>query len=452
MTSSARPRRPAPARAPARTPTTPREVLGAAVIHGLLAMVGAVVIATIATLLFWIVASGGSGSAPDAVRSGALVVLAACQGGLSVSGSTVTLLPLGLTALVALPCWRAGAALGSSIPPHPSLGRRIGLPLAAAAAFAVAALVLSMAIRVGSVQARPLPTALGAFALFAAAAAVPYARATGRVRHPLEGPLVSVIILRAAAAGLAVLVGCAAAVAGAALALSAGTARTLSEQVGGGGFGGLPLAVLGALFVPNAVVAALSYLAGPGFAIGAGSTVTAAGPAVGAVPAFPLLAALPNDHGANPAVIAIMVAAPLVAGATIVRLLWVQLPYRRPAALLLGTVLAVLAVAAAVAALAALSGGGLGPGRLSDLGPPALLAGAAVGAEVGAAAVGALVALGVRALLQRRTGAEVVVTSGQPSSPVEADADDPDGLVDLVADDSAEPESDDERPDERRAG
>ncbi|MCW2602671.1 MAG: hypothetical protein JWN61_806 [Pseudonocardiales bacterium] len=401
MSTSLRPDRPAAAgpralrtpRVP-KTPTTPREIVTAAVMHGALALIGAVAIAMIAMLLFWIVASGGSGSAPEALRSGVLVVLAACHGGLRIDGAEVTLVPLGLTVLVAMPCWRAGLALGGSVPSGLSLVRRVRLLAAAAAAFAVAAGLLALIVRVGSVQARPLTTGVGAFVLFAVCAAIPFGRSTARQRHPLEGPLVSVIIVRAALAALAVLVGAAAVVGGGALALSAGTARTLSEQVGGGGLGGLPLAVLGALCVPNAVVAALAYLAGPGFAIGAGSTVTAGGAAVGAVPAFPLLAALPADHGASPLVVVIMVAAPLGAGAAIVRLLWLRLPYARPLALVLGSAGAALLCGAAVSILAALAGGGLGSGRLSDLGPPALLTGAVVAGEVGLAAALALAVLG----------------------------------------------------------
>jgi hypothetical protein len=387
---------------PKKPPTTPREILAAAAVHGLLALVGAVAIAMIAMLLLWILASGGSGSAPDALRSGVLVVLAACHGGVWIGGAEVTLVPLGLTFLVALPCWRAGLALGGSVPAGLSLMRRVRVLGAAAGAFAAAAGLLSLIVRVGSVQARPLTTATGGFVLFAVCAAIPFGRSTARQRHPLEGPLVSLIIVRAALAALAVLIGSAAVVGGSALALSAGTARTLSEQVGGGGLGGLPLAVLGALCVPNAIVAALAYVAGPGFAIGTGSTVTATGAAVGTVPAFPLLAALPSQHGAHPAVVAIMLAAPLGAGAAIAALLWRRLPYPRPLALGFGCAAAAVLCGAAVSVLAALSGGGLGSGRLSEIGPPVLLSGAVVAGEVGVAAMLWLVALGVWTLIRRR--------------------------------------------------
>lgn len=404
---------------PRTPPTTPRQILTAAVVHGLLALVGAVAIAMVAMLVFWILASGGSGSASDALRSGALVVLAACHGGVQIDGADVTLVPLGLTILVALPCWRAGLALGGSVPAGLPLLRRVRLLGAAAGAFAVAAGLLSLIVRVGSVQARPLTTAAGGFLLFALCAAIPFGRSTARRRHPLEGPLVSVIILRAGLAALAVLIGAGAVVGGGALALNLGTARTLSEQVGGGGLGGLPLAVLGALCVPNAVVAVVGYLAGPGFAIGTGSTVSATGVAVGAVPAFPLLAALPSQHGAHPAVIAIMLGAPLAAGAVIARLLWRQLPYPGPLALVCGAAGAALFCGMAVSILAALSGGSLGSGRLSDIGPPVLLSGAVVAGEVGLAAMLALAAFGGWTLAGRRASSAASAESGESGAPLE---------------------------------
>lgn len=414
-------------------------------LHGLLALVGAAAIAMMAMLLFWIVASGGSGSASDAVRSGVLVVLAACHGGLRIDGAQVGFVPLGLSLLVAMPCWRAGLALGASTPsglPVLSRARLLGL---AAAAFGLSAGVLAFVVRVGPVQARPIPTALGGALLFGLCAVGPFARATARERHPLEGPSITWVIVRAACAGLAVLVAAAALVGGGALAMDAGTARTLSEQVGGSGLGGLPLAVLGALCVPNAVVAAMAYNAGPGFAIGAGSTVSASGAAVGAVPAFPLLAAMPADHGAPAPVVALMIAAPVVAGLVVVRFLWLRLPYRRPMALVLGAAGAALLCGIAASILAALAGGSLGAGRLRDVGPPVLLTGGAVGAEVGAAALLGVLVLVLRSALagraprrrRRRVSGTVRPSHVSAESPAE-----PDTAADTQLDASADSDAD----------
>ena len=70
-------------------------------------------------------------------------------------------------------------------------------------------------------------------------------------------------------------------------------------------------------YVPNAVIWAISFTLGPGFAFGTGTVVAPAGSALGTLPAFPMLAALPAGlHPAvPPALSAAMLAMPYVAGA-----------------------------------------------------------------------------------------------------------------------------------------
>ena len=79
------------------------------------------------------------------------------------------------------------------------------------------------------------------------------------------------------------------------LVLHAGRVEEISRQLGGG-WSGIPVLLLGVLAAPNAVIAALAYLLGPGFAIGAGATVSVGSGAHGVVPAFPLLGALPHGR------------------------------------------------------------------------------------------------------------------------------------------------------------
>ena len=59
--------------------------------------------------------------------------------------------------------------------------------------------------------------------------------------------------------------------------------------------GMLALAMAGAALVPNAVVWAASYALGPGFALGAGTSVAPGAVELGIVPALPALAAVPAD-------------------------------------------------------------------------------------------------------------------------------------------------------------
>ena len=58
--------------------------------------------------------------------------------------------------------------------------------------------------------------------------------------------------------------------------------------------GGAALLLLAQLaYASNAIIWAVAYTLGPGFAFGAGTVVAPTGSALGAVPVFPMLAAMP---------------------------------------------------------------------------------------------------------------------------------------------------------------
>ncbi len=176
-----------------------------------------------------------------------------------------------------------------------------------------------------------------------------------------------------------------------------GRATELGAATAPGAVGGAGLLVLGLSYVPNAVVWGASWLAGPGFAVGTGTAVGPFAHELGAVPALPLLAALPAG-GVPGWVGALSLCVPLSAGALAGRVLH----RRSDAPSRTRAVLDVLATAgwsgAVTAVLAVLAGGSAGGARLDELGPSATRLGLAVAAEV---AVGALAAV---VLLRRRSG------------------------------------------------
>ncbi|AGM03387.1 DUF6350 family protein [Amycolatopsis keratiniphila] len=98
--------------------------------------------------------------------------------------------------------------------------------------------------------------------------------------------------LRAGALGLAALIACGAVVFTAATALSWSTVDSLFEPGFGASFG---LFVLSVAYLPNAVVAALSFTTGPGFSVGS-LTVGMFGYQGGQVPGVPVLAGIPSHH------------------------------------------------------------------------------------------------------------------------------------------------------------
>jgi len=72
-----------------------------------------------------------------------------------------------------------------------------------------------------------------------------------------------------------------------------GQATLITEVLAPGIFGSLLLLILNLLYLPNAALAALSYVSGAGFAVGAGTHLSPITQDIGEIPAIPLLAALP---------------------------------------------------------------------------------------------------------------------------------------------------------------
>ena len=122
--------------------------------------------------------------------------------------------------------------------------------------------------------------------------------------------------------------------------------------------GGITVTLGQIAFLPNIVIWAASWLVGPGFALGTGSSVSPLGTQLGPVPAIPILGALPPGHLAF-GFVGLLVLAGLGVG------------------LVGGVILGLLAWCSAGAA---------GPGRLADVGPNPWAVGVAAAIELGVAA------------------------------------------------------------------
>jgi hypothetical protein len=75
-------------------------------------------------------------------------------------------------------------------------------------------------------------------------------------------------------------------------------ATLITEVLAPGIFGSLLLLILNILYLPNVAIAALSYISGAGFAVGAGTHLSPITQDIGQIPALPLLAALPINSNA----------------------------------------------------------------------------------------------------------------------------------------------------------
>jgi len=151
----------------------------------------------------------------------------------------------------------------------------------------------------------------------------------------------------------------------------------LFEGLQGGGGGGLLLTAAQLSFMPNFVAWVVAWLVGPGFALGAGSSVSPLGTQLGPVPALPILGALPvGDFSFG----FIGLAVPVLAGVAVALFLRPALvhmlgglPHTR---WLLGTAVGIGVVAGLLLGILAwASSGAAGPGRLVDVGPNPFLVG-----------------------------------------------------------------------------
>jgi hypothetical protein len=174
-----------------------------------------------------------------------------------------------------------------------------------------------------------------------------------------------------AAAAFAVIAAASIAVA---LLLATGYARviTLYESLQAGVAGGIALTLAQLALIPNVVLWGASWLVGPGFAIGTGSSVSPLGTSLGPIPALPLLGPLPQGEltfgllGVLVPVLAGFLSA--VALQPRVRRAFGSAPLRRRWLAAVGAGMG-LAGAAVLGLLTWWSAGSAGPGRLADVGP-----------------------------------------------------------------------------------
>ena len=386
-----------------------------AIAAGAAAGTGLAVLTTL-TAIGWMTAphAGLGNGLPGVLRTAAVIWLAAHHVAFRLHGAgSVGMLPLGLVLLPGALLWVAGRWLVRA--GQVARLRHVGY---AAIALAVPYALLSGALAVASRTARAAPSltqavvagfliALAAGGLGAARALAPWGRLAGllpaRPRSVIMGTLGCLAVLTVTGAALA----------GGSLGAHLGQFRALTGALAPGPAGAVLLLLAELAYLPNAVIWAVAYALGPGFAFGAGTIVAPTGSALGALPAFPMLAALPTGPRAGvPAWLAVTVlAAPYLAGVfggvVTMRIMPTPLPEAAP----LWGFASGVAAGCVTGALAAFAGGPLGSGRLAAVGPSGWQAALAAVLELGV--TGALAAGAANWLLLRRgTGAGWLLHAG----------------------------------------
>ncbi len=225
------------------------------------------------------------------------------------------LVPLGFSVFAAWRVARAGVHTTRAIGGRRRRSPRLVLLAAVSVAIvygllgAIAAAVVHMpGLRVDVTRAA---VTLAGFGLVAAlAGAIVESGLAGRLVR--RTPMVLRDATRTGVVAVLLVLGAGAAAAGTALALSGGAASKVLAAYHAGLAGQVGLTLVCVVYGPNLAVWAASYLAGPGFALGAGTTVTAARVSLGTVPAVPVLAGVPARPISDWA--ALLLAVPLAAG------------------------------------------------------------------------------------------------------------------------------------------
>jgi hypothetical protein len=274
---------------------------------------------TTLTAIGWITAPHvGLGTGLGGVlRTAALLWLVAHHVGVTVHGAgRIGLLPLGLVLLpgallVVAGRWvvRAGAVTRL---------RHVGY---AAIALALPYTLLAGALALASRSSQAAPSlwqavvasfllALVAGGLGAARGLAPWSRLArlmpARPRSVILGMLGACALLTAAGAALA----------GVSLYVHLPEVKAATDALAPGTAGAALLLLAQLAYAPNAIIWGVAYVLGPGFAFGAGTMVAPTGSALGALPVFPMLAALPSGpRSAGPAWMTVLVlATPYLAG------------------------------------------------------------------------------------------------------------------------------------------
>jgi hypothetical protein len=387
-------------------PARPRRPL--AVTGGIAACAAAasgLAVLTTLTAIGWITAPHvGIGTGLGGVlRTAAMLWLVAHHVGFTVRGAgRIGMLPLGLVLLPGALLAMAGRWVVRAGPV--TRLRHVGYA-ALALALPYALLAGALAVATGTAVAAPslLQAVTAAFLLALVAGGLGAAR--GLARWPrLAGlmPARARSVLLGMLGATAILAATGSALAGASLAVHLAEVKAASDALAPG-LGGAALLLLAQIaYAPNAVIWAIAYAVGPGFAFGAGTVVAPTGSALGAVPLFPMLAALPSGpRPGGPAWVPVLaLAMPYLAGvfAGIVTVRIAPTPVLE-AAPLWG--FAAGAAAGVLAGLgAAFAGGPLGNGRLAAVGPSGFAVGLVAVLEVGVTA--ALTAAAANWLILRR--------------------------------------------------
>jgi hypothetical protein len=384
----------------------PPSALGAPVQAALRAAAGGLVPVAVPVVIAWVLGAGGEATWAQTVRFCLGLWLLAQHAGLAVADGHVGLVPLGLALVPLTSSWFAGRRLARTMDPRAdriAAGATRAVPKALSwrvlavfvGAYGLVAALASIASGMDGMRPVSAQAVVGALVVATCggglgAAGYRYGGVRAAVRGLIERlPLALQSAVRPALAAQAVQVAAGALIVGALLVVHFSGVTALYGALGADLSGTVVLTLGQVMLLPNLSLWTCAVMAGPGFSVGTGTSVTVVTSHLGPLPAIPVLAALPAPGGLPgwaPVLLAVPVLAGVVAGIVVIR--WAPDAGTLPRLRHVGGAGVLSGVLSG--ALAWLSGGPAGPGRLAEVGPDPALTGLAAGLEV---LVGATVAV-----------------------------------------------------------
>ncbi|GAA3201095.1 DUF6350 family protein [Dactylosporangium siamense] len=365
-------------RPPGRRPARRAPLILAATVTTLWA---ALVTLVPALVVVWLLHAMDSSGAPlwQILRVGAAGWLLAHWVPLYTGIGPVSLAPLALTAVAAWRVYRAGVHTARAVGARARPAGGAWTPWPAARAGGCIAVVYGLLGAITALVAghRGIEVSvIGAGLTFAGFGLVAgglgaFVEARGVAR--LAGRLPAVVrdATRTGAMAALLILGAGAAVAGMAIAVSGGDAGQIIDDYHTGVAGQVGLVVLCGFYIPDVATWSASYLVGPGFDVGAETTISAAEVSMGRLPAVPLLAGLPSTPatGWAPLLLGLPLAAALVAGWLLARRSLRNDPARGWVPLLGAAALAGPVAGLLLGLVSVAASGSVGAGGLEQVGP-----------------------------------------------------------------------------------
>jgi hypothetical protein len=328
---------------------------------GVLSVLSGWVLVTGLVVAGWLAAEPGT--LGQALTVGTQLWLLANGGGGTMGSVSVTLIPWGVTLLVA---WLVSRTAGYAARHGNAESPTVTPMVCIVTTLSYLVPLLAVALVVGG----PWPALRGG-AVMTVVVATSAAWGCCRTREtwPMDSwPTWARAVPRAVGAAVLLMLAGGAAVLATGLALNLDRVASLLEALDAGIVGNLAL-LLGQLgYAPNAIVWAACYALGPGFTLGGGSIVSPAATELGALPSIPMLAAVP-DVGPGGVSHLWWLGLGVAAGAVAATLVVLARPSARfDETSLVGGLSGVLA-GVAFTAVGWLTSGDLGSGLLAGLGP-----------------------------------------------------------------------------------